>query len=168
MDNLGVIVEIVYIGQERVEPRNLSQLIGWHEAYLNSASFTYTSGLISDWISFFRENWATALYHDKFPELASELRKLMESDQNLFAILDAVFETAENSSDDQIVAGRRREIIGDRCELLGEASKHALESHTLDFLRKHKQLLSRFHIPQLIGKSNVAADANKPVVPPRK
>ena len=137
------------MGQERVEGRNLSQLIGWHEAYLNGASFAFTSGLVPDWVSFFRDHWATAMYHDKFPALASGLRKALESDQNLFPILDAVFETAENSSDDQLVGGRRREIIGDRCELLSEATKHTIESQMLDFLRKHKQLLSRFHIPQL-------------------
>lgn len=147
VDSLGMVVEILYIGQEVVETRNLAQLVGWHESFLNGAQFAYNSGIVQDWVSYFRGSWASANYHDKFPELAATLRKILETDPFLFNILDVVFDTAENSSDDQLVAGRRRELIGDRCELLTDSSKHGLENATLEFLKKHRQILTRFHIP---------------------
>lgn len=147
VDSLGIVVEILYIGQEVVETRNLAQLIGWHESYLNGAQFAYNSGIVPDWVTYFRQSWASANYHDKFPELAAGLRKVLESDPFLFNILDVVFDTAENSSDDQLVAGRRRELIGDRCELLTENTKQGIENATLEFLKKHKQILTRFHLP---------------------
>lgn len=157
VDSLGVIVEIVYIGQEQVEMRNLSQIIGWHESFVNNVSYSYSAGLVRDWISFFREGWATALCHDKFPELASGLRKALEGDKNLFGILDRVFEQAENSSDDQLVAGTRREIIGDRGELLPSSTKQYIETQTLEFLKKHRHMLSRFYIAAPAGAAAGAA-----------
>ena len=152
VDSLGIVVEILYVGQEMVEARNLSRLVGWHEAFLNSAQFAFNSGIVSDWVSFFRGSWASANYHDKFAEFAVGLRKTLESDPFLFNILDVVFDTAENSSDDQLVAGRRRELIGDRCELLTENTKHGLENATLEFLKKHKQILNQFFLP--VSKSH--------------
>ena len=47
VDSLGIVVEILYVGQEMVEARNLSRLVGWHEAFLNSAQFAFNSGIVS-------------------------------------------------------------------------------------------------------------------------
>ena len=162
MDSLGIITEIIYIGQEHIELRNYAQLIGWHESYLNNASFTFSSGLVHDWVTFFRDGWANASYHDKFVELASTLRKALEADKTLFTILDKVFETAESSSDDQLVAGKRREILGDRGELLFEGTRQTLESHTLDFLRKHKHMLPKYYVPSVGGKGGQTPMSTRP------
>lgn len=151
MDNLGTVVDVIYIGTERVEGRNLVKIPGWHESYLNSAIHTFSTGAVHDWISFFREGWASALYHDKFYELALNLRRALALDKGALAVVEAVCEVAENSSDDQLVAGKRKEIIGSRGELLQDTTKQVIDSAALDFLRRQKNMLSRFHVPNPAG-----------------
>lgn len=137
---------------ELVEARNLSKLVGWHEAYLNSAAFMFNNGMIRDWVHFFREGWASMIYHDKFAELAERLRTNLATDKGTITTIDQVFEIAENTGDDQLVSGRRKEFIGDRCELLPESTMQTVHSHALEFMRRQRNMLVRFHIPTPAAK----------------
>jgi hypothetical protein len=48
-DALGVIVEVVYLGKQPLDPHILRRVVGWHEAVLRDAVNSYIRGDILDW-----------------------------------------------------------------------------------------------------------------------
>jgi len=155
VDSLGMIVEVIYLGIDLIEGRNIGRLVGWHESFLNSASLAFEHGMVSDWIGFFREEWAYLVYHDNFTSLVGSLRDSLQLDKGMFSILDQVFDSARNTPEDGIVVGGRRKLIGDRSESLPEMTKKLIETQTLDFLRKNKAMFPGFYIPSAGGKRDL-------------
>lgn len=144
---LGTIVEIVFVGRERVEERNLGRLVGWHESYLNSAMVAFENGRVDDWIEFFRDSWITAVLHDKFNDLANSLRCSLQTDNGAFVIVENVIDNAENTSEDSIVAEARRALIGEGGGKLPELTRKIALDLGLEFLQKNKVVLTKFHVP---------------------
>jgi hypothetical protein len=150
-DPFGLVVEITYIGTEEVEGRNIGRLVGWHESYLNNACFAFETGHISDWMEFFRESWASFLYHDNFTSFAGTLKNSLLLDKGTFLLQDELLEIAETCKDDGILSLERRKIVGNRGENAPETTRAIVESHTLDFLRKNKGSFSKIFIPPVGG-----------------
>lgn len=78
----GNLAELTYVGSDRVEGCNLGSLVGLHGSYLNGLARradAHAAGHLaagfpgSDLITFLREQWAAALYHEAFPALAAAL-----------------------------------------------------------------------------------------------
>mmetsp|Transcript_18313 Transcript_18313/g.21663 ORF Transcript_18313/g.21663 Transcript_18313/m.21663 type:complete len:224 (-) Transcript_18313:337-1008(-) len=74
------LVDFSYIGPTPVEARNIGCLIGLHASYVNGCASVHQKGGVSDWITFFRSEWAQALYHDRFPQLIELLRNRLKAD----------------------------------------------------------------------------------------
>ena len=146
LDSLGTLVEIVYIGKSTVEAKNLGRLVGWHESFLNGAVYSYEQGLVEDWIDYFRKSWATALFHDTFPDFANHLRNVLASDTYVYSILDLMRAVSDQKSEDHEINSERRKVLGPRGEHISDVTHRTIESATLDFLRKSK--LPRFYVPQ--------------------
>ena len=146
-DLLGMLVEVIYIGEDVIENRNLSLLPGIHESFLNSAVHTHGKGYINDWVEFFRQEWAAVIYQDKFPVLVQALRRSLASDKGMLMILGRVFERAENCTDDQELGDVRREFLGAHGELVPETTLHTVETETIEFLKDNRALLPRFYLP---------------------
>ena len=108
MDYLGLINEFVYFGKKSIEERNLNHIVGYYESYLNSASFSYEQGFVTDWIDYLRQDWALVLYQDKFHNLVNILKKSLSSDQGFVSFLEKIFEIADSSPDDHHVSLMRR------------------------------------------------------------
>lgn len=100
VDAFGQIVEISYIGPDPIEGRNIGRLVGWHESFLNNACFTFECGQISDWIVFFRQPWASLIYHDNFTAFAGGLKDVLQFDKGMFLLNDKLLEVAETCKDD--------------------------------------------------------------------
>jgi hypothetical protein len=144
-----VVVEVAYIGTLPIEEKNLSRIAGHHEAYLNSAMYSYENGLVDHWTDFFRQNWATAIFHDRFADLVRDLRDAVQTDKGMLMILDKVFEIADSTEDDQVVADVRRKIVGDRGDQLEELTQKTIEAQTLEFVKRNKSVLTKFYVPQM-------------------
>ena len=147
LDPFGVVVEVAYLGKSTVEARNLSKLVGWHESYLNEAIHSYEEGVVTDWIDFFREEWACAIYHDKFGEFVEATRAVLASDKGTYTILDSVVEALEASTENDVVIEEWKKAIGPRGQFLDENTKRIVEMQTVDYLRSNKAMLTRFSIP---------------------
>lgn len=154
-DHLGLLVEMIYIGRE-VEDRNLACLVGWHDSYLNFAINSFEKGLVDDWIRYFREGWASVLYYDKFPEFALSVGRVLENDKGMFMIMDDVFDMASRIADDQALFFARRQLLGDKNEHVADLTKKTVEGLTVDFIRRHKSLLPRLHIPTSSTTSTIS------------
>jgi len=146
-NSLGILSRFAYIGSQYIEERNFSNIVGWHDAYLNNASYSYEKGLVTDWISFFRQDWALIVYFDRFTDFANIIRTNLTSDKGMYSILDRVFELADSSSDDSVVTQGRRKFIGDRSETIPESTQKSIETYSIDFLRKNKASFLRFYVP---------------------
>lgn len=140
--------KFTYVGKYPIEERNFSCVVGWHESYLNGAVVSFEQGIIEDWTEFLRQDWALVLYFDKFADFAEMIRTSLQTDKGMFSILDRVFEVAETSPDNYLVASGRRKVIGDRCEMVPETTVKSVETYTLDFLRKNRISLIRYFVPQ--------------------
>ena len=68
----------------------LQQASGLARGYLNEA-ITPSRRRVTDWIDFFREEWASAIYHDKFAEFV-DTEAVLASDMGTYTILDNVTE----------------------------------------------------------------------------
>jgi len=147
VDSLGALVEICYVGKHDVEAKNLSKLVGWHESYLNAAVSSYEEGKVEDWIDFFRGEWATALFHDKFAEYAHSARSTLSADKETFTILDKVMDAIDASTDDDKISKVWKESVGARGENLADSTKRIVELNTMEYLRNNKIMLNRFALP---------------------
>merc|ERR1711871_1657408 len=156
-NSLGLVVEISYIGKEIVEGRNIGRLVGWHESFLSNACFSYESGQISDWIEFFREPWCSFIYHDNFTAFAGGVKEFLQEDKGMFTVQDKLVGLASKCRDDGILSLERRKMLGNRGENVPEIAKKAIESHTLEFLRKNKSSFARIFIPPHGGTKVVVA-----------
>lgn len=146
-DLLGMLVEVLYVGEDPVETRNLTYLPGLHESFLNSAAHTHSKGYIADWVEFLRQDWAAVIYQDKFPVLVQALRRSLASDKGMLMILSRVFERAENTVDEQELSDVRREILGAHGENAPETTLRTVETETIEFLKDNRALLPKFYLP---------------------
>ena len=153
IDQYGIIVEVLYIGSEEVEYDNLSRLVGLHEATLNAASFGYDEGEITDWIEYFRENWMTAILHDKYAEFAAAVKESLDADKGTFMAIDEVLHAAARNTDDAAVVAVRKNFTGERYEHLHELTKKSIESQTVDFVKQNKQYLNKYYTAPSLQKT---------------
>ena len=156
LDPFGVVVEVAYLGKSAVEVRNLSKLVGWHESYLNEAIHCFEEGDVSDWIQFFREEWATAIYHDKFGEFVEATRDVLATDKGTYSLLDSVTDALEASTENDVVIEEWKKAIGPRGQFLDDNTKRIVEMQTMDYLRSNKAMLTRFSVP--MKKSEAKAE----------
>jgi hypothetical protein len=133
--------------QDKPEFKNLACVVGLQEAYLNSAVSTYDKGNVSDWIEFFREDWAGAIYHDRFQMLRASLSMMLKTDEGAFDVADMLERGAEEGKDDETLTTMRKSTIGPGGSMLMPSTKKLIESNCIEFLRKNKGLLPRYLLP---------------------
>lgn len=153
IDQYSTIVEIIYLGSEEVEYENISRLVGLHEATLNAASFGYDEGDITDWVEYFRENWMTAIFHDKYPEFAAAVKESLDADKGTFMAIDEVLHAAARNTDDGAVLAVRKNFTGERYEHLHELTKKTIESQTVDYIKQNKQYLQKYYTAPSLQKT---------------
>ena len=88
LDVHGAVHSIVYLGPTPVAALNWLQLVGLPEAAINRLASRYDEGIVPDLPAFLEQNWAVALYHDRFGEFRAALRLELESDADMQALLD--------------------------------------------------------------------------------
>lgn len=150
VSELGTVVEFIYLGQDVVESRNLSQLPGRHEAALNGAVHAYETkepeDTFWDWISYFRGSWAAAVYHDKYPSLLQTMKATLRGDKGMQLLVQRVLEMSVQQPDNAELAKHRRDFTGPRGEGLPESTVAALSADVNDHLKKHKATLRQYHL----------------------
>jgi hypothetical protein len=71
----GYIESFVYLGPRDIPISNLECLYGHHEKYYNRLVSRFEEGVIPDFVNFFNETWALALFHDRFDDLIAGLQE---------------------------------------------------------------------------------------------
>ena len=140
-------MSLIYIGEEVIEERNFHLLTGKHESFLNAAIHAFESGIIDDWISFFRSEWADIIYHDRFPLLLKSLKESVQNDVGMINILEKIFFYSETNPDIE-VSKERKEIIGRHGETVPELTSQIIQAEVKDYLKKNKDMLPRYYYQQ--------------------
>merc|ERR1712046_565954 len=69
LDRYAHISGLFHFGSTEVEHQNWINLYGLPETVVNRLASRYDEGIIPDFVDFLREEWAMALYHDRFADL---------------------------------------------------------------------------------------------------
>lgn len=160
IDALGNLTEVNYVGLDYVEFRNLSQLPGLHEAYLNNAVHAHRRGLIEDWIEYFRKDWTTAIFLHSFPRLIQSLRTVLASDRGMINILNRVIEKSEITVEDSEMSEYRRSMFGAHGELVPELTRKLISTETYEFVKDNREFIPKFYVPNANANSNGATNGD--------
>mmetsp|Transcript_8082 Transcript_8082/g.13920 ORF Transcript_8082/g.13920 Transcript_8082/m.13920 type:complete len:137 (-) Transcript_8082:25-435(-) len=123
-------------------------IVGLQESYVNSAESSYDKKLVGDWITFLRQDWASALYHDRFPQFVQTLRAQLLQEMGTQDLVDAVVGAFEEGKDPTVCANLRRMGVGTYGARLPPSTRKFIEMRALDFLRKNRGKLPRFLLPE--------------------
>lgn len=145
INTLGKVCAMAYLGNEAVEVQNLQCLVGLHESYLNSAVASYENHLVDDWIAFFRQGWACALYHDKFRDFCSSLQQLLAKDDGIHKVMSAGTDCFKDTKDESKVFSLLHKTVGRGGCLLLPSTKSMIESHLMEFLSSNRNILTMYH-----------------------
>ncbi|GMH79437.1 hypothetical protein TL16_g08145 [Triparma laevis f. inornata] len=147
-DPRGVVVEFIYLGNEEIQVGNFSCIVGLQEAYLNSCVGVYNKGGVEDWVEFFRGDWSTAVFHDRFPMLHASLKALLKTDEGAFDVANMLTRGLEEGKDDETLNSLRANAVGAGGTMLMPSTKKMVEANGIEFLRKNKIVLNRFKLPE--------------------
>jgi len=89
LDRYAHISGLFHFGAAEVEHQNWLTLYGLPETVINRLSSRYDEGIILDFVEFLREEWAMALYHDRFPDLMARLAERLEDDASIMKLQGA-------------------------------------------------------------------------------
>ena len=135
----GIIDSVVYLGKKQIDYRALVSLVGLHETYLNKLLNRYEEKLITDIPDFLSENWALALYHDKFSQLVINLKAILH-EKDIFDIVGEVI--GKEKPFDRVDINKILEKVGKR-------TKSKIEYEIVNFLNENRNHLPFYHIPYL-------------------
>ena len=130
---------MVYLGKNQIDYRALVSLVGLHETYLNKLLNRYEEKLITDIPDFLSENWALALYHDKFSQLVINLKAILH-EKDIFDIVGEVI--GKEKPFDRVDINKILEKVGKR-------TKSKIEYEIVNFLNENRNHLPFYHIPYL-------------------
>jgi hypothetical protein len=107
----GIIDSVVYLGKKPIDYRALVSLVGLHETYLDKLLNRFEGELINDIPEFLSENWALALYHDKFSQLVINLKAILH-EKDIFEIVSDI--VGKEKPLDRVVINELLGLVGKR------------------------------------------------------
>jgi adenylate kinase family enzyme len=142
------VVGITYLGAQPIEDRNIAGLVGLQEAYVGSMEHFFDKGAIPDMAKFLRDDWAVAIYHDRFRSLCATISDQLSGNEEVQTLLNDV-EKAIVSGNTKLTESNllRKSLIGVGGEKLSYKTKKTIEAELLKFLRDNRTLLPHFCLP---------------------
>lgn len=181
LDRRMRMVQFTYVGTRDVPARNLSRLVGFNEAFLNSLRHAHDSGRIDDHVDYFAQPWAKALYCQHFEEFYSDLHMLVRSSgelQEILASLEAADQaeeeaknggggggsqsgrSAQDKTEAMVLALHDRVAVGGT--KLSAGFRRQIQRRVIDFLRKNHHLVAGYFVPsEEVVQAAVAAETKE-------
>ena len=137
--NIGLVESVTYFSKEQIEVQSLWRFVGLSETYLNKLSERFNSKLLPDVAEFLSENWAMALYHDKFAEFSTDIK--VELKQQIGNVSDAV----------KVMVDARQEFTREHYkklrDMVGKETRRMVQERTLKYIKSHLNHLPMYYIP---------------------
>jgi len=130
------------------EPRNLAKVVGLHAAMLQGCAARYRDGLVGDWVSYLRQAWCQALYHDRFEALVhDQLRARLRTDDAAKDVLELMRRALDDGKDDEHLTTTLTNAVGGNGERLTPGTAKRVDILSVDWLRENSALLPHYKPP---------------------
>ena len=106
---------------------------------MNKLSDRFNSKLLPDVAEFLSENWAMALYHDKFAEFSNDIK--IELKENIKDIIDRTKVLVDSGQE------FTRETFKNYKNLIPREAKRMIQERTLRYVKSHLNHLPMYYIP---------------------
>merc|ERR1719356_1647290 len=93
IDSFGRVDSITYLGGEELQVESLWSLVGLSETFLNHLYVRWKDGDIPDIVEFLTDEWATALFHDRFMDFCHQIKLEMLAQEEIKSIINNALET---------------------------------------------------------------------------
>jgi len=147
LDRHGRVGGVTYLGTQPVEAQNLERLVGLHEGAVGSLRHQFDTGAIHSLVDLLREEWAQALFHDRFAQFCLDLRVAAAHNADLDALVQEVKSQAAHDNPEYTRETCMR-LIGVGGERLTPGLRKATQRAVAQFLTANRELLPRFFLPQ--------------------
>jgi hypothetical protein len=137
--NIGLVESVTYYSKEPIEVISLWRFVGLSETYLNKLSERFNSRLLPDVAEFLSENWAIALYHDKFAEFSNDIK--IELKERISSINDKIRVMVNSNQEFS------REEYRKLRDMVSKDTRRMVQERTLKYIKNHMNHLPMYYIP---------------------
>jgi len=142
IDGFGKVDSITYLGGEELQVESLWSLVGLSETFLNHLFQRWRDGDLPDIVEFLTDEWATALFHDRFMDFCHQIKLEMDSQDQVKEIINEALENAD------LKQGLSRQLLADIHAKLPKESVKAMQDHLLEYLRENTNHLKTYFLPE--------------------
>jgi len=102
----------------------------------------WRDGDIPDIIEFLTDEWATALFHDRFMDFCHQIKLEMLSQEDIKSIINNALETVN------LKEGLSRKLLQQIRSQLPKESVKQMQDHLLEYLRENTNHLKTYFLPE--------------------
>jgi len=138
IDGFGKVDSITYLGGEEIQVESLWSLVGLSETFLNHLYQRWRDDYIPDIVEFLTDEWATALFHDRFMDFCQQIKMEMSQQKEVRAIIDRALKQID------LKQGLSRELLAKVLSELPTACVKQVQDQLLEYLRSNTNHLVGF------------------------
>lgn len=142
IDSFGKVDSITYLGGEELQVESLWSLVGLSETFLNHLFVRWKHKDIPDIVEFLTDEWATALFHDRFMDFCHQIKLEMSSQEEVQFIIKTALEGVDKKQ------GLNRELLARIRKQLPKDSVKQMQDHLLEYLRENTNHLKTYFLPE--------------------
>lgn len=141
LDSFGKVDSITYLGGEELQVESLWSLVGLSETFLNHLFGRWKDGDIPDIVEFLTDEWAAALFHDRFMDFCHQIKLEMLDKEEVKKLINEKLEVVNPKE------GLSRRLLEQIRAQLPKESVKAMQEHLLDYLAENTNHLKTYYLP---------------------
>merc|ERR1719161_1634413 len=98
VNKMGKVDSITYLGGEELQVESLWSLVGLSETFLNNLYVRWKDGDIPDIVEFLTDEWAIALFHDRFMDFCHQLKMEMGAQEEVKNLINSALEGVDKKT----------------------------------------------------------------------
>lgn len=118
------------------------ELVGLSETFLNHLYLRWRDKDIPDVVEFLTDEWATALFHDRFMDFCHQIKLEMSSQEEVKEIINQALEGVDKKK------GLSRDLLQKIRQQLPKESVKQMQDHLLEYLRENTNHLKTYFLPE--------------------
>lgn len=140
LDAFGKVDSITYLGGEALQVESLWSLVGLSETFLNYLYQRWRDNDIPDIVEFLADEWATALFHDRFMDFCHQIKLEMLASEEVKDLINKALEAVN------LKEGLSRKLLTDIRKDLPSDSVKQIQDHLLDYLQENTNHLKTYFL----------------------
>lgn len=142
VDKFGKVDSITYLGCEELQVESLWSLVGLSETFLNHLFVRWKAGDIPDIVEFLTDEWATALFHDRFLDFCQDIKTEISTQEEVKRIINDALRNVD------LKEGLSRDLLTQVRSQLPKDSVKMMQDRLLDYLRANPNHLKSYFLPE--------------------